>query len=191
MLTVAMPCNSNTEDLEDARMVSEVFNVPLLEIDLSNTYSILTKKIEENIKENLEMESLINMKPRLRMTTLYSLAMQKGYLVVGTGNLCEITVGYTTKWGDSASDLNPLAEFTVCEVLEIGKILEVPEKILSKAPSDGLGSKTDEQKMGVTYKQIAEYIKTGKTEENAMKKIIEMNKKTKHKREGVAVYHRS
>lgn len=185
-----MPCNSNKEDLEDAKLVSELFEVPLLEIDLSYTYNILTNKIEEQIDENLETESLINIKPRLRMTTLYALAMQKGYLVVGTGNLCEITVGYTTKWGDNASDLNPLGEFTVDEVLEIGKILGIPEKILNKAPSDGLGTETDEQKMGITYEQISEYIKTGRTEEKAMKKIEEMNKKSKHKREGVAIYHR-
>ncbi len=68
--------------------------------------------------------------------------------MIGTGNLCESMVGYTTKWGDNSSDFNPIGNFTVKEVLEIGKILGVPEKILKKAPNDGLGLETDEEKNG-------------------------------------------
>ena len=76
-------------------------------------------------------------------------------------------VGYTTKWGDNSSDFNPIGNFTVDEVLAIGKYVGVPEKILEKAPNDGLGGKTDEEKMGIKYSQIAEMIETGNTEENA------------------------
>lgn len=111
-----------------------------------------------------------------------------GYLVIGTGNLCERMVGYTTKWGDSSSDFNPIGNFTVEEVLEIGRYLKVPDKIINKPPNDGLGSLTDEEKMGVTYSQISKYIETGKTEENAMKIIERLNKSTKHKRKEVPIY---
>lgn len=96
--------------------------------------------------------------------------------------------GYTTKWGDSASDFNPIANFTVDEVLNIGEYLGVPECVLSKAPNDGLGGLTDEEKMGVTYKQIAEYIETGKTDSEAMIKIEQKYKSSKHKRELVPTY---
>jgi len=122
------------------------------------------------------------------MATLYSIAQTLGYLVIGTGNLCEATVGYTTKWGDSAYDFNPIANFTVEEVLEIGRILDVPDKIIKKAPNDGLGSGTDEEKMGILYSQISEYINTGKTDSKAMQKIKEMNKKSEHKRRPSPVY---
>ena len=97
-------------------------------------------------------------------------------------------VGYTTKWGDSASDLNPIANFTVAEVLEIGKILGVPEKILQKAPSDGLGVQTDEEKMGIKYSQIEEMIETGKAEETAKQKILQKFESSKHKRNLVPSY---
>ena len=159
VLTVAMPCNSIKEDLDDAKLVSSTFDVELKIIDLSNTYSELEKSIDLELSD----ESKINIKPRLRMTTLYAIAQNKGYLVMGTSNLCERMVGYTSKWGDSASDFNPIGNFTVDEVLEIGKYLGVPERIINKAPSDGLGKLTDEEKMGVSYKQIAEFIETGKT----------------------------
>ena len=188
VLTVAMPCQSNKEDLEDARLVSETFGVKLLEVDLTDTYEKLENEIKSVLKENLKKESKINMKPRLRMTTLYSIAQNYNYLVMGTGNLCEIMVGYTTKWGDSASDINPIANFTVEEVIRMGKILRVPESIIQKKPSDGLSGKSDEEKMGVTYKEIAEYIETGKTECEKKKKIDKMYMQSKHKREKIPTY---
>lgn len=185
IVTVAMPCNSIASDLEDAKLVAQKFEVPFVEVDLSNTYNELENSIN-NIK--LNKEAKINIKPRLRMTTLYAIAQSLGYLVIGTGNLCERMVGYTTKWGDSASDFNPIANFTVEEVLAIGEYLGVPDKIIHKAPNDGLGGQTDEEKMGVTYKQIAEYIETGKTDSEAMKNIEIRNKSSKHKRKQVPVY---
>lgn len=188
VLTVAMPCQSNKEDLEDAKLVSETFGVKLLEINLTDTYEKLEDEINYVLKEDLSQESKINIKPRLRMTTLYGVAQTYNYLVMGTGNLCEIMVGYTTKWGDSASDINPIANFTVEEVIKIGKILGVPESIIEKNPSDGLSGKSDEEKMGVTYKEIAEYIENGKTESTKMKKIENMYMKSKHKREKIPTY---
>ena len=140
IVTVAMPCNSIASDLEDAKLVAQKFEVPFVEVDLSNTYNELENSIN-NIK--LNKEAKINIKPRLRMTTLYAIAQSLGYLVIGTGNLCERMVGYTTKWGDSASDFNPIANFTVEEVLAIGEYLGVPDKIIHKAPNDGLGGQTD------------------------------------------------
>ncbi len=189
VFTIAMPCNSIKTDLEDARLVAKTFDVPFLEVNLSNTYNELENTINSSLTNmKLNKDSQINIKPRLRMTTLYAIAQTLGYLVIGTGNLCESIVGYTTKWGDGASDFNPIANFTVDEVLTIGEYLGVPDKIIHKAPNDGLGGQTDEEKMGVTYKQIAEYIETGKTDENAMKNIERRNKISKHKREPVPTY---
>ena len=136
-------------------------------------------------------EAKINAKPRLRMTTLYYIAQSLNYLVIGTGNKCEAVVGYTTKWGDNAHDFNPIGEFTVEEVLQIGEYLGVPDKIIKKAPNDGLGGLTDEEKLGVTYKQIAEYIETGKTEENALEIIKKKEMISMHKKMPIPVYKRN
>ena len=142
VLSVAMPCGSIEDDMNDAELVSNTFGVKLLKIDLTSSFDEMKENIENVIKcinmTELSKEAKINMKPRIRMTTLYSIAQTLGYLVLGTGNLCEIMVGYTTKWGDSGVDFNPLGNFTVEEVLAIGKLLGVPEKILKKAPNDGL-----------------------------------------------------
>ena len=188
VLAVGMPCNSNPDDLEDAKLVAKTFDVKMLTIDLTNTYNDLEYSIQTSLNKELASEAKINIKPRLRMTTLYGIAQTCGYLVIGTGNLCESMVGYTTKWGDNSSDFNPIGNFTVDEVLAIGEYLGVPDKIIKKAPSDGLGKLTDEEKMGVTYKQIAEFIETGKTDEYAMEIILRRNRNSKHKRELVPIY---
>lgn len=192
VLAVSLPCNSISEDLEDANLVANTFKVNTLTIDLSKTYSIFSSNIEDVLAEKLITNSAINISPRLRMTALYSIAMQYGYLVVGTGNACETFIGYTTKWGDNASDFNPLAEFTVSEVLEMAKILGVPDKIINKAPNDGLGLGSDEEKLGITYREVEEYIKTGTTKNiNSRLKIENLHKQSEHKRNKIPVYNRN
>lgn len=188
VISVAMPCFSKQTDLEDAKLVAEAFEVPLLKVDLSNTYQEMENEINCQIPQSLTQEAMINIKPRLRMTTLYSIAQTLGYLVIGTGNLCEAMVGYTTKWGDNSSDFNPIGNFIVEEVLAIGKMLGVPEKILQKAPSDGLGGQTDEEKMGIQYSQVAEMIETGTTDEKVKQEIIRRYQVSKHKRRTVPIY---
>ncbi len=188
VIAVSMPCFSNTKDLEDAELVSKTFGVKSLTIDLSKTYQEMETQINQQLGSKLSKEATINTKPRLRMTTLYGIAQTLGYLVIGTGNLCEAMVGYTTKWGDNSADLNPIGNFTVEEVLEIGKMLGVPEKILAKPPNDGLGDLTDEEKMGIKYSQIAQMIETGDTEEVAKQEILKRYQNSKHKRTTVPIY---
>ena len=186
VVTIAMPCNSINADFEDAKLVADKFEVPLLKVDLTETYKTLEKEVDKIVIPRDEAK--INAKPRLRMTTLYYVAQSLDYLVIGTGNKCEALVGYTTKWGDSAHDFNPIGDLTVQEVLQIGEYLGVPDKIIKKAPADGLGGMTDEEKLGVTYKQIAEYIETGKTEEKAMEIIKRKERASLHKRKPIPIY---
>lgn len=193
VLTISMPCNSIQSDYDDAKLVADTFGVKFIKIDLTETYNKYEKELNFSVQEleidEISKDAKINIKPRLRMTTLYSIAQSLGYLVIGTGNLCEQMVGYTTKWGDSASDFNPIANFTVAEVLAIGKMLGVPDKIINKAPADGLGGQTDEEKLGVTYAQIAEMIETGDTDEEAKKIIIQKFNSSKHKRQMVPTFY--
>ena len=188
VVAVSMPCNSVPSDFDDAKLVADAFGVKFIKIDLTQTYLELEREINSNLDKNLCNESKINIKPRLRMTSLYAIAQTLGYLVIGTGNLCESMVGYTTKWGDSACDFNPIGNFTVDEVLAIGKYLKVPEKILKKAPNDGLGGLKKKKKMGIKYSQIADMIETGDTEKEAKEEIIKRFNASKHKREAIPVY---
>lgn len=166
VLGVWMPCHSKEEDKADAKLVSDYYGFDLIDYDLTETYETFKSNLTTlgDFTNEQTKNSDINIKPRLRMMTLYYLAALqsalkgKTYLVVGTSNKCELFVGYFTKGGDSVHDISPIADFTVDEVIKIGEYLNVPPKVLYKTPDDGLSSQTDEDKLGVKYKEIASYI---------------------------------
>lgn len=88
VLAVSMPCNSINADFEDAKLVADTFGVEFMTVDIGNTFG----ELEKSINKTLSKEAKINVKPRLRMTTLYAIAQTLGYLVIGTGNLSEAMV---------------------------------------------------------------------------------------------------
>ncbi len=187
VIGITLPCHSNEQDKIDAIKLADFYGIKLLNIDLTSTYDTFTEeamKLEEFI---VSEDSEINLKPRLRMASLYyvaqmlSLRDNKRYIVAGTGNKCEEYVGYFTKGGDSVSDIKVLADFTVEEVYQLGEVLQVPKDILYKTPSDGLSGKSDEEKLGVKYSDIAKVINGEEVAEEIANRIKEMHNKNQHK----------
>jgi len=93
------------------------------------------------------------------MITLYYFANKLNYLVVGTGNKSELTMGYFTKYGDGGVDILPLGDLTKTEVYKLAKVLNIPQRIIKKPPSAGLWpGQTDEEEMGIKYKLLDKII---------------------------------
>lgn len=184
VLGVILPCGNIDEDEQHAWDLSKALDIETIKIDIKEPFDSLSNTINSVVKENvLEGLALSNMKPRLRMTTLYAIGQNKGYLVAGTGNKAEFTIGYFTKWGDGAYDVNPIADLTVTEVRILGDYLGVLKEILYKAPSAGLwAGQTDEDEIGATYQEIDEYLLTGSTNEKAEAVILGHVRRTEHKR---------
>ena len=159
VLGVMMPCASKRnfgEDLEDAKKVAEKYGVPCVTVDLTKVRETLIASLGVPLEKTA---ALANIAPRLRMTTLYAIGAEKGYLVAGTGNRSERYMGYFTKYGDGACDFNPIADLTANEIFEFLAFLGAPEHVIKKAPSAGLfEGQTDEKEMGVTYKEIDAYL---------------------------------
>lgn len=190
VIGVTLPCHSKEEDRIDAKLVSDYYGFNLINFDITATFDTFKQELKKlgEFKEEELKNSDINLKPRLRMSTLYYLSAlysavnKKTYLVAGTSNKCELFVGYFTKGGDNVNDISTIADFTVEEVIKIGEYLKVPEKVLYKKPNDGLSNQTDEEKLGVTYKDIASYMedKTSVNKEVA-NKIEKLHNNNKHK----------
>ena len=133
-------------------------------------------------------EAAINVPPRLRMEKLYDIAQSLGQFglhacVVGTGNQAETHVGYCTKWGDMACDINPLRYLWVHEVLQVGDELGYFPEIIHKTPDDGLSGMSDEEKLGFSYNDVYNLIDGDASlviPENA-EKIKVMHQAAKHK----------
>lgn len=159
--------NGEMSDIDDAIEACKVIGMKYSIINIADAYN----SILDGVKENLENKTLssvttINTAPRIRMTMLYAYAGSKNYLVVNTSNLSETMVGYSTKWGDNVGDFAPIANFTKGEVCEIGMMLNLPKHLVVKIPSDGLSGKSDEEKLGFSYAELDEYIRTGKKGKN-------------------------
>lgn len=174
---VIMPCHSDPLDEDHATVVAEHFGVPTIRVDLSPTYDRLlrdlgtaTAGLPQDQRPAMLVDTIdpkqqlpeANLKPRLRMTTLYYVANGLNYLVAGTGNRCELTIGYFTKYGDGGVDILPLGRLLKSEVRDIARDIGVPAAIIDKAPSAGLWlGQTDEGEMGFTYAELERYLTDG------------------------------
>ncbi|ABB13788.1 NAD+ synthase [Carboxydothermus hydrogenoformans] len=182
-LGIIMPCFSNPEDEEDARMIANHLNLKYIVVNLDEPYQALVSSLKNATPHEPEKLALANIKPRLRMTTLYYWAANLNYLVAGTGNRTELEIGYFTKWGDGGVDLLPIGNLTKTEVWEFARYLGLPEKIITKAPSAGLWEgQTDEGEMGFTYKDIDHYLLTGEGSAELVDFVKRMQRKSQHKK---------
>jgi NAD+ synthase len=168
VLALWMPCESSAEDEQFARMAAE---------------SLL-----EELPEGNQM-ARANLKPRLRMATLYYLAQSRSFLVAGTGNRAELMVGFFTKYGDGGVDLEPLGALYKHEVRALANVLGLPRAIIQRTPSPGLWpGQTDEGEMGITYAEIDAILAawdTGKAPDlpaDRIAKVQGMVAQTAHKR---------
>ena len=136
--------------------------------------------ILNNLPDELELsaQTVQNLPPRIRMSTLYAVSQSVNGRVCNTCNLSEDWVGYSTRYGDSVGDFSPMSHLTVTEVKEIGYLLGVPKDLVDKTPIDGLCGKTDEENLGFTYAELDRYIREGIIDDENKKKIID----EKHKR---------
>jgi NAD+ synthase len=174
---VILPCHSDGRDEADARLTAEHFNIPVIRIDLAAAYDQLVADLKAAIThlppehalapptDETDIRARVppaNVKPRLRMTSLYYVANSLNYLVAGTGNRSELTIGYFTKYGDGGVDILPIAGLLKREVKEMAGEFGVPQPIIDKAPSAGLWlGQTDESEMGFTYADLERYLSDG------------------------------
>lgn len=191
-LGLIMPCHSLDEDIAHARLVADTFQVKTLTVDLSPVFDSLKAMLPEG-----NQLAYANLKPRLRMMTLYYFANLNHYLVVGAGNKSEISVGYFTKYGDGGVDILPLGDFLKSEVRDLARSLKAPRVIIDKPPSAGLwAGQTDESEMGVTYEEIDNYLKgleektTSDLTSQVKNKMNAMMMASEHKRAPIPIYYR-
>ena len=171
VLGLWLPANSLESDKEDAIKLCKKLNIELKEFDLNDIYNLYVQNIKDtnNVLDEYLIDANINLKPRLRMLSLYYFAAMQSkltkapYIVAGTSNKCERYVGYFTKGGDNVCDISVLGNLLVSEVIKIGDYLEVPYEICHKIPDDGLSNLSDEEKLGVKYADIEKYIKEQET----------------------------
>ena len=183
-LGVIMPCHSSKTDRAHAELVVTKFGIPVKVVVLDKVFDALVKAVPgDGYSEATRRLAGSNIKPRLRMVTLYYFANRLNYLVVGASNRSELSVGYFTKYGDGGVDIMPLGNLVKGQVHDLAGYLEIPREIIDKPPSAGLWEEqTDEGEMGLTYNELDNYLITGEAEEKIKQKIDSMINRSAHKR---------
>jgi len=189
-LGVIMPCASRVnygQDRDDGNALAERFGIETRTVDLTAVREAELKALE-GVAALSDM-AVANIAPRLRMTTLYTIGQSENRLVAGTGNRSEIYMGYFTKWGDGASDFNPIADLCATEIFEFLRFLGAPASIVEKAPSAGLyEGQTDEQEMGVSYRAIDGFLMGEAVSEHDRAVIDRYHSRSEHKRRPISTF---
>jgi NAD+ synthase len=175
VVAALLPCHSDPHDERDATVVASHFSLPTVKVDLSAAYDAMVAGLQpalQTLPRQMRAAApadplrgrvpLANMKPRLRMTALYLLANSLNYLVAGTGNRSELSIGYFTKYGDGGVDLLPIGHLVKSDVRALARELDVPAPIVERMPSAGLWiGQSDEDEMGFTYADLERYLEDG------------------------------
>lgn len=161
----------NKQGEDDARMVIARLKIPgknVTQVDVKQIVDLIVTldSSVDNIRRG-------NIMARVRMIVLYDLAKKRNALVVGTENKSEHLLGYYTRFGDEASDIEPLRDLYKTEVYELAKYLGVPESIVTKKPTAGLwDGQTDEGEFGFTYRDADEILYRLFDEKKSKEEII-------------------
>ena len=164
VLAIMMPYkSSNPDSLNHAKLVVEDLKINAKTIEI-------TDMIDAYFKNEKDASSLRmgNKMARERMSILFDYSSKENALVVGTSNKTEIYLGYSTQFGDSACALNPIGDLYKTNIWDLSRYLKIPNELIEKKPSADLWEgQTDEQEMGLTYKEA----------DQVLYRMLEENKK--------------
>ena len=170
VIGVLMPCGEQF-DIDCAYALVDYLGIKRYVVNIKDAVEGVKSAMPKELA--LTSQTLNNIPPRVRMTTLYAVSQSCNGRVANTCNLSEDYVGYSTRYGDAAGDFSPLAKLTVDEVKQIGRVLGLPDALVDKTPIDGLCGKTDEDNLGFTYAELDKYIRTGEIEDGEKKAKID------------------
>jgi NAD+ synthase len=182
-LGVLMPLRNDPGDRDHALAVCRALGLPHTTVILDQAYDALVAALQASNQYAEHPVASANLRPRLRMTTLYYFANRLNRLVIGSGNRSEAYVGYFTKYGDGGVDVLPIAGLVKSQVRQLATALGVPKAIVERAPTAGLWSgQTDEDELGITYEVLDAYLLTGAASPEARARIEQLHTASEHKR---------
>ena len=158
VLGISLPCNGQS-DMEDVNKVFSFLGIRRMTIDIGDMFNLGLNAIENQAIDVSEI-TRTNMPARLRMVMLYGIAQSVNGIVVNTCQRSEDILGWNTLFGDDCGSYAPIKQLTKTEVRALAAWLGAPKELVEKTPIDGLQPYTDEEKLGITYAKVDDYIRS-------------------------------
>src|SRR5256714_12260286 len=140
---VSMPSRYSSEGTRgDARRLAEALGIDFREIAIEPVVEAFTGALTQAFEGREPDLTEENLQARIRGTLLMALSNKFGWLVVATGNKSELSVGYSTLYGDLAGGFALLKDVFKTDVFRLSKWLNeragrelIPQSIIDRAPS--------------------------------------------------------
>lgn len=195
VIGVMMP-NGVQHDIADSVRVCETLGIKYITINIEDAVKAVLSQMDamyiparDGYEDfNITPQTMQNLPPRIRMSTLYAVSQSFNGRVVNTCNLSETMIGWETRWGDAVGDFAPLADLTASEVIQVGLLCDLPMDLVIKKPADGLCGKTDEDAFGFTYSVLDTLLRTGDAPLKFITKIDKMIGNSVFKRREIPKY---
>ena len=191
-LALVMPDStvSPSSETGDALKVVGELGLDYKLIDIDVIHKIYSNHLEPDER------ALGNLRARIRANIIYYYANLKNFLVLGTSDKSEYSIGYFTKFGDGCADLLPISKLYKTQLREFAKMLGVPNNIITKKSSPNLWKEhVAEEELGITFEEIDsilyclekrlpvdEIIKKTEIKKEFVEKIYHMHENSWHKR---------
>ena len=182
---VTLPCDGQ-KDFDDSLKVIDHLGIRHVSIDIGDAVRSLLQGLENNAID-ASYDAKTNLPARVRMATTYAVAQSVGGIVLNTCNLTETVLGYCSLFGDDCGSYSPIGNLTVTEVIALGDWLKLPRELTHKTPIDGLQPLTDEEKLGMKYADVDEFIRDDKGTPELKDKVVDMYLRNRFKRRIVRV----
>jgi len=142
---------SSLKNFDNSLKGVNIPNENIYKISIKNTVDQFKKILKIQDKDNLRLGNIM---ARTRMIALYDLAKKNNALVLGTEDKSELSLGYFTRFGDQASDIELIQHLYKTQVYQLAKYLGVPKEIIQQKSSPDLWvGHTAEKELGFSYKE--------------------------------------
>lgn len=138
---IGMPSKYSSEETQsDAKILAQKLGIDFKSIPITDIFDIFLMTMEphfEGLPSGIAEE---NLQARIRGNILMALSNKFGWLLLATGNKSEISVGYSTLYGDLSGGFAPIKDLPKTLVYKIANHLNsmeevIPESIIRRAPT--------------------------------------------------------
>ena len=112
---------TSDESFTDSRECAKRLGISLETISIEKTFESINRSLEKTFKGYSEDITEENLQSRIRGTLLMAVSNKKGQMLLTTGNKSEVSVGYSTLYGDMNGGFNPIKDIYKTEVYELAK----------------------------------------------------------------------